>query len=68
MKSPTPDEINRTLEQLERTRIEMVDDGPQWQSDAQKLNLPLVNRTHSGSPLLKVDDVLRWEPAHLGRK
>lgn len=69
---PTNDEINRTLDQLSRTRMEIVDDiddTPPWQSDAEREGLPTVNRTTgSGAPLLRTDDVLKWEPGHLGRK
>lgn len=60
MNNPTNDEINDTLRRLEQTKIELVDDGPQWQSDAERLNLPLVNvTTDSGAPVLDRDAVLR---------
>lgn len=60
MKNPTNDEINATLRRLEATKMELVDDdGPQWQSDAERLNLPLVNLVDTGAPLLDRDKVLR---------
>lgn len=66
MKSPTDDEINRTLDQLSRTRIELVNE---WQSDAEREGLPITNvHDERGAPVLRTDDVLRWEPGHLGRR
>lgn len=68
MKSPTDEEINRTLDQLSRPRIEIV--STEWQSDAEREGLPLVNRTTgSGAPLLRTDDILRRSyPNHARRK
>lgn len=57
--NPTNDEINATLQQLERTRMEIVDDKPRWISDAEREGLPVVNLTDSGAPLLNRDEVLR---------
>lgn len=64
MKSPTNDEMNATLRRLEQTKMELVDDvddddGPQWQSDAAKQGLPVVNVVDTGAPLLDRDAVLR---------
>ena len=60
MNSPTTDEINNTLRQLEQTKMEIVEDAPRWYSDAERLGLPVVNRTTgSGAPLLNRDKVLR---------
>lgn len=62
MTNPTNDEINATLRRLEQTKMEIVDDdddGPQWQSDAEREGLPLVNvTTDSGAPLLDRDKAL----------
>lgn len=62
MNNPTNDEINDTLRRLGQTKMEIVDDDddePQWQSDAERLNLPLVNvTTDSGAPLLDRDKAL----------
>lgn len=71
--------VAATISELERqnqpqpVKMEIVDDTddnpPQWQSDAERQGLPTVNRTTgSGAPLLRTDDVLKWEPGHLGRK
>lgn len=70
--------VTETIEQLEAqnqpqpVQMEIVDDAndtPPWQSDAEREGLPTVNRTTgSGAPLLRTDDVLKWEPGHLGRK
>ena len=46
---PTRKEINDVLERLDK---------PKWQSDAEKLNLPVVNVRDSGAPRLDVDATL----------
>lgn len=53
---PTDEEINRTLDQLSRTRMEIIDE---WVSDAEREGLPTVNLVDSGAPLLDRDEVLR---------
>lgn len=64
---PSREEIDDTLRRLERPRIEIV--STEWQSDAEREGLPVVNTTTgSGAPLLDRDRVLKWEPTHLGRK
>lgn len=58
---PTDEEVNRTLDQLSRTRMEIVDDvddAPPWRSDAEREGLPTVNLTDTGAPLLDRDKVL----------
>lgn len=69
---PTNDEINRTLDQLSRTRMEIVDDAddtPPWQSDAEREGLPVSNQHDTkGAPVLDRDRVLRWNPTHIGRR
>lgn len=60
--------VTETINSLEAqnqpqpTKMEIVDgadDVPQWQSDAERLNLPLVNvTTDSGAPLLDRDKAL----------
>lgn len=66
--------VTETIDSLEKqnqpqpVRVEIVEDAPLWQSDAEREGLPLVNlTTGSGAPLLRTDDVLKWEPGHLGR-
>lgn len=62
MNNPTNDEVNDAIRRLEQTKMEIVDDdddGPCWQSDAQRLNLPVVNVVDTGAPLLDRDAVLR---------
>lgn len=41
----------------------------EWRSNAQREGLPTTN-THDdkGARVLPVDDVLKWEPQHIGRK
>lgn len=63
--NPTNDEVNATLERLERPRIELIEE---WQSDAEREGLPVVNIRDSGAPLLDRDRVLKWQPSHMGRK
>lgn len=49
--TPTNKEINEVLDKLEQ---------PKWQSDADRLGLPLATTTSgSGAPKLDVDKVLR---------
>lgn len=69
--------VTETINSLEKqnqprpTKMEIVDDAndtPRWLSDAEREGLPVVNVRDSGAPLLRTDDVLRWEPGHLGRK
>lgn len=38
---------------------------PSWRSDAERHGLPLVNTTHSGSPQLQVDSVIRASELHV---
>lgn len=54
--NPTNEEINRTLDQLSRTRMEIIDE---WVSDAEREGLPVVNLVDTGAPLLDRDEVLR---------
>lgn len=60
---PTDEEVNRTLDQLSRTRMEIVDDAdaaPRWQSDAEREGLPRSNQHDTkGAPLLDRDRILR---------
>lgn len=61
---PTDKEIDDVLNRLQRTKMEIVDE---WMSDAARQGLPVVNVRDTGAPLLRTDDVLKWEPEHLGR-
>lgn len=54
--NPTDEEIDRTLDQLSRTRMEIIDE---WVSDAEREGLPTVNLVDTGAPLLDRDEVLR---------
>jgi len=47
---PTKQEVNEVLDKLEPER---------WQSDAEKLDLPLVSVRDSGAPRLDVDEAIR---------
>lgn len=69
MKSPTDEEIDSTLRRLEQTKMEIVDDGPAWQSDAEREGLPVSNQHDTkGAPVLDRDRVLEWNPTHIGRR
>lgn len=63
--------VTETIDSLEKqnqpqpTKLEIVDE---WVSDAARQGLPVVNVRDTGAPLLRTDDVLKWEPGHLGRK
>lgn len=73
---PTTADISRTLREIERS--ELPDYHPrdlarqrvrEWKSNAEREGLPIVNTTTgSGAPLLDRDEVLRWDPKHMGRK
>lgn len=68
MKSPTDEEINRTLDRLSRPRIEIV--STEWQSDAEREGLPTVNiHDVRGAKVLDVHAVVRGSyPNHARRK
>lgn len=77
MRQPTTKVINETLAQLEAA--ERDPDHPrsiarqavaQWRSDAAKGQLPTTNIIDTGAPLLRADDVLRYDDhdRRLGRK
>lgn len=57
--------VTETIDSLEKqnqpqpTKIEIVDDIPPWQSDAEREGLPVVNVVDSGAPLLDRDEILR---------
>lgn len=60
--------VTETINSLEAqnqprpTKMEIADDvndGPAWQSDAEREGLPTVNLTDTGAPLLDRDAVLR---------
>lgn len=64
--------VTETIEQLEAqnqpqlAKLEIVDE---WMSDAAKQGLATTNiHDNHGAPVLRTDDVLKWEPEHLGRK
>lgn len=73
---PTTSDINYALESIEATERPL--DHPrsiarrkvqEWHSDAESHHLPVSNvHDDKGAEVLKVDEVLKWEPEHLGRK
>lgn len=67
MNPPTDEQINDTLRQLERTRMEIVDE---WMSDAAKQGLPVVNvHDTRGAKVLDTDAVVRGSyPNHARRE
>ena len=41
----------------------------EWRSNAEREGLPVTNvHDDKGAPVLTRDEVLKWEPTHIGRK
>lgn len=41
----------------------------EWRSNAERQSLPVTNvHDNKGAKVLDVDEVLKWEPGHVGKK